>query len=60
MPTLFSKFVPLMLMVALVLFYFLPEHPIRAMAYSGLPFSMGVLAIAMRSWADRQSFRGRS
>ena len=60
MPTLFSKFVPLVLMVALVLIYFLPEHPIRAMAYSGLMFSMGVLAIVMRSWAERQSFRGRS
>jgi hypothetical protein len=60
MPTLVSKFVLLVFMVALVLFYFLPEHPIRGMAYSTWTFSMSVLALVIRSWIESHSFQPRS
>lgn len=56
-PRIIRKCVLLVLMVALVMVYFLPEHPIRALAYSGLTFSMSVLALVIRLWVDRQSFR---
>jgi len=54
MPMLVAKIVPIVLMVAIVLFYFLPENPVRAMAYSGLTFSMSILALVTRLIVDRQ------
>ena len=52
-PKLAIKLVLLGAMVGIVLLYFLPENPVRAMAYSGLTSSMSLLALVSRLMADR-------
>jgi hypothetical protein len=60
LPKLAAKIVAIVFMVAVVLFYFLPENPVRAMAYSGLTSSMSLLALVARSIVDRLISRRNS
>ncbi|MBD9546137.1 MULTISPECIES: hypothetical protein [unclassified Pseudomonas] len=60
LPKLAAKIVAIMFMVAVVLFYFLPENPVRAMAYSGLTSSMSLLALVARLIVDRLISRRNS
>ena len=53
LPKLAAKIIAIVFMVAVILFYFLPENPVRAMAYSGLTSSMSLLALVARSVVDR-------
>ncbi|WP_238541195.1 hypothetical protein [Pseudomonas sp. GM18] len=45
-------------MLGVVLFYFLPDNPVRAFAYGGLTTSMSVLALVLRLKIER--WRSRS
>lgn len=60
LPKLASKIVVIVFMVAVILFYFLPENPVRAMAYSGLTSSMSLLALVGHSLVDRVISRRNS
>lgn len=60
LPKLSAKIVVIVFMVAVVLFYFLPENPVRAMAYSGLTSSMSLLALVARSIVYRLISRRNS
>jgi cytochrome b subunit of formate dehydrogenase len=53
LPRMALKFATIVLMVAIVLFYFLPENPVRAMAYSMLTGGMSVIALFTRSLVHR-------
>ena len=53
LPRMALKFATIALMVAIVLFYFLPENPVRAMAYSMLTGGMSVIALFTRSLVHR-------
>lgn len=53
LPKLAAKIVAIVFMVAVILFYFLPGNPVRAIAYSGLTSSMSLLALVARSIVDR-------
>jgi hypothetical protein len=60
LPKLTAKILAIAFMVAVVLFYFLPENPVRAMAYSGLTSSMSLLALIARSTVERLISRRNS
>jgi hypothetical protein len=60
LPKLAAKIAAIIFMVAVILFYFLPENPVRAMAYSGLTSSMSLLALVGRSIVDRLISRRNS
>ncbi|WP_265534737.1 hypothetical protein [Pseudomonas saponiphila] len=47
------KFVIVLLMTSLITFYFLPRHPVRAMAYSALGGVLSIAAIVLREAVDR-------
>ncbi len=47
------KFVIVLLMTSLITFYFLPRHPVRAMAYSALRGFLSIAAIVLREAVDR-------
>lgn len=47
------KFVIVLLMTSLIIFYFLPRHPVRAMAYSAQGGFLSIAAIVLREAVDR-------
>lgn len=53
LPRLMPKIVAILLMGATILWIFLPYHPIRAMAYTGLTCGLSLFAIAACSLTDR-------
>ncbi|WP_024652732.1 hypothetical protein [Pseudomonas syringae] len=52
-PRILFKLFVIGLMVGVVLLYFLPENPVRAMAYGALTGSMSIVAIVARLMAER-------
>ncbi|WLG84804.1 hypothetical protein PSH97_27655 [Pseudomonas cucumis] len=53
MPRLSLKILFIVLMLGVVLFYFLPDNPVRAIAYAGLTVCMSILALVARLIVDR-------
>jgi hypothetical protein len=60
MPKVMLKLLVIAVMLSVVLFYFLPDNPVRAFAYGGLTTSMSVLAFVLRltinRWLSRNSY----
>jgi len=56
-PGLSAKLVSIALMVSVILLYFLPDNPVRAMAYSALTSVMSLLALSVRWMVERQISR---
>jgi hypothetical protein len=52
-PKVLLKLLVMAVMLSIVLFYFLPDNPVRAFAYGGLTTSMSVLALVLRLTIDR-------
>ncbi|AMS15258.1 hypothetical protein PUP66_00375 [Pseudomonas chlororaphis] len=52
-PKIYLKILLLVLMLGVVLFYFLPDNPVRAIAYGGLTASMSGLALVARLVVER-------
>jgi hypothetical protein len=56
-PGLSAKLVSIALMVSVILLYFLPDNPVRAMAYSALTSVMSLFALSVRWMVEQQISR---
>ena len=52
-PNLHAKLITIMATAIFLLWYFLPAHPVRAMAYSGFTVSMSIFALVARAGIER-------
>ncbi|MCO8309920.1 hypothetical protein [Pseudomonas mandelii] len=52
-PKVLLKLLVIAVMLSVVLFYFLPDNPVRAFAYGGLTTSMSLLALVLRLIIER-------
>lgn len=48
-----AKLITIMATAIFLLWYFLPSHPVRAMAYSGFTVSMSIVALVARAGIER-------
>ncbi|WP_426203330.1 hypothetical protein [Pseudomonas sp. TWP3-1] len=56
-PGFLAKLVSIALMVGVIMLYFMPDNPVRAMAYSALTSGMSLLALSVRWMVERQISR---
>lgn len=52
-PNLYGKLTVITAAVIFMLWYFLPEHPVRAIAYSGFTGCMSIFALVVRAGIER-------